>query len=875
MKGDFSRVRYEGSKQYTSVLMQQGRVQLDSDANEQRLIDEHLRLSMLRDVVGATGAPAGDAGFLIAPTPAAAPTSISIGAGRFYVNGLLCENPAVLDFTAQPNLSSSGTAIGTLISGLQAKTSSAVRIFLEAWQRFATPIDDPAIHEVALGAADTAGRLQTLWRVTAAPLPVAQPVATQISGIVGDLQMVQNSLNALPATSGFPSYATQITAALTALQATGAGVPAFAAAVGVWSQVAASITSFSGTDTPQFDAVVAATNNLGLALATMPTQLDCCAMPAYQPVRVPGTLNAQCQPATAPSPSIVTPTAGYRGVENQLYRVEIQTGGTPAQATFKWSRDNGSVLTGVTAVNGSTLTVTSLGHDSELGFAALQWVELTDDSNDLNADPPNRPGTLVQIQSVDPTQTPPTVTLTAATPPPALNVTTGHAKMRRWDQNSAAIPIAAGTWLSLENGIQVQFSTTGTYNAGDAWLIPARTATGTIDWPSTGGATPTPLAQQPWSTNVQIAAIACLHLDGSGHVTAEDCRGVFQPLVALTPPPGPPLPPPALHVNSISWANDDLMTLDNLTLKGLSLVLDGTPTGPVDSRNFLVTVDMPFAVAIPAPGVAGGQAMLPVVLAGTVISNGGTLAWSLPDNARDTVGALSAASEFYAASGLYMQARVTLKGHAVIGTINGAPAWLDGQCFGKPGTRFDNTPRVDYSYPSGNGAKASDFESWFSVAPVAVPTLTISPASVTLTAASPSPAVNGIVTLTFNALAATTVTLAITQTGTAPTVPSPTGILTETLGPTSPYVSIPASVVVPKAGGTPSQTFPIKITANPGGNTATVTFSATVQLASGFTPPAATATLTIIGYVPPPAPVGQGGTVLLPGSLFPTGSLHL
>lgn len=267
--------------------------------------------------------------------------------------------------------------------------------------------------------------------------------------------------------------------------------------------------------------------------------------------------------------------------------------------------------------------------------------------------------------------------------------------------------------------------------------------------------------------------------------------------------------------------------------------------------------------------------MLPVVLAGTVISNGGTLAWSLPDNARDTVGALSVASEFYAASGLYMQARVTLKGHAVIGTINGATAWLDGQCFGKPGTRFDGSPRVDYSYPSGNGSKASDFESWFSVAPVAVPTLTISPASVTLTAASPSPAVNGIVTLTFNALAATTVTLAITQTGTAPTVPTPTGILTETLGPTSPYVSIPASVVVPKAGGTPSQTFPIKITANPGGNTATVTFSATAQLASGFTPPAATATLTIIGYVPPPAPVGQGATLSLPGSIFPTGSLHL
>ena len=34
---------------------------------------------------------------------------------------------------------------------------------------------------------------------------------------------------------------------------------------------------------------------------------------------------------------------GYRGLENQTYRVEVHDGGAPGTATFKWSRDNGSV----------------------------------------------------------------------------------------------------------------------------------------------------------------------------------------------------------------------------------------------------------------------------------------------------------------------------------------------------------------------------------------------------------------------------------------------------------------------------------------------------------------------------------------------------
>ena len=178
--------------------------------------------------------------------------------------------------------------------------------------------------------------------------------------------------------------------------------------------------------------------------------------------------------------------------------------GTAAQATFKWSRDNGSVVTAISNVSGSTLTVASLGPDTELGFAANQWVELTDDTNALHSDPPEQPGVFAQIKVVDATQTPPTITLTAA---PNFTGAAGHAKARRWDQGSPPLKLNAGTMQPLENGVQVQFSVTGVYNSGDYWLIPARTSNASIDWPQTTGANPSPIPQKPTSTNVHVAAL--------------------------------------------------------------------------------------------------------------------------------------------------------------------------------------------------------------------------------------------------------------------------------------------------------------------------------------------------------------------------------
>src|SRR5690348_12389804 len=98
MKGDFSRIRFEKNKHYTAVLEQQGRVDLDADANEQRAIDHTLRETINRDVIGRYGAPEAAPGFEIKIDG----DKIQIGPGRYYVNGILCENNDWLDYDSQP-----------------------------------------------------------------------------------------------------------------------------------------------------------------------------------------------------------------------------------------------------------------------------------------------------------------------------------------------------------------------------------------------------------------------------------------------------------------------------------------------------------------------------------------------------------------------------------------------------------------------------------------------------------------------------------------------------------------------------------------------------------------------------------------------------
>lgn len=203
-------------------------------------------------------------------------------------------------------------------------------------------------------------------------------------------------------------------------------------------------------------------------------------------------------------PCELPPSGGYRGLENQLYRVEIHDPGLPgAGATFKWSRDNASVGSRVAAVVSATqLELETLGRDDVLCFADQQWVEITDDVREFA----QAAGEMRRITVDVATRR---VSFTPALP--AAMVAAGfaqrHLRVRRWDQSGRvfrtgpgsnttqvqdldaaastgviAVP-AAGTTLLLEHGITVSFASAGArgFRAGDWWVFAARTADASVE----------------------------------------------------------------------------------------------------------------------------------------------------------------------------------------------------------------------------------------------------------------------------------------------------------------------------------------------------------------------------------------------------------
>ena len=92
-------------------------------------------------------------------------------------------------------------------------------------------------------------------------------------------------------------------------------------------------------------------------------------------------------------------------------------------------------------------------------------------------------------------------------------------------------------WIALEDGIQVQFlpSPDATrqatlYRYGDYWMIPARVATGDIEWPSKlTGTTKVALPRSPRGIRHHYAPLAILKPVAAGW-TITDCRCDFQPL---------------------------------------------------------------------------------------------------------------------------------------------------------------------------------------------------------------------------------------------------------------------------------------------------------------------------------------------------------
>src|SRR5689334_8964798 len=108
MKGDFSTWRFDPTKHFTQVLKQQGRVDLDSDWNEQATIAQYMTRTLIMDLLGPQAGPVNYCGFALADAAAAglnaAAGDFVLGPGRYYVDGILAENTNPVYYSQQPSL---------------------------------------------------------------------------------------------------------------------------------------------------------------------------------------------------------------------------------------------------------------------------------------------------------------------------------------------------------------------------------------------------------------------------------------------------------------------------------------------------------------------------------------------------------------------------------------------------------------------------------------------------------------------------------------------------------------------------------------------------------------------------------------------------
>ena len=500
MKGDFSRSTFKGEKHFNSVRMQQGRVQLDSDWNEQVDIQRHLDQATRTDVIGVCGAPK-SGGFAIGFTTDN--QDLTIAPGRIYVDGILCEVDAswvtiaaFLDanhveveilfvdgreFEQDQWIQVSGEGAGvpvllkvdevntddnvlTLSDSIPAAIQSAARaqvrrittyatqpdlplsasptldgtylVYLDVWQHHVTALEDSELREVALGGPDTATRAKTLCQVK----HLSVPAGTTCESALVD-----------------------------------------------WDELTAASSA---------------------------------------------ALQARAEPdPTSSDPCVVAPSAGYRGLENQLYRIEIHDSGANGTATFKWSRENGSIVTDWVGKTDDDLEVASAGQDAVLGFSTGDWVELLEDSLELNGNP----GTLVQLSAVEGNVL--TIDSSTATGSVDRDDFPLNPRIRCWDLTEEdgtvprTVPDLADGYVAVEDGIEVQFRD-GEYRAGDYWLIPARTVSGDVDWPALDSGEPVP--QQPLGIGHRYCKLAVIMVDPtSGTTNIEDCREQFPPLTNI------------------------------------------------------------------------------------------------------------------------------------------------------------------------------------------------------------------------------------------------------------------------------------------------------------------------------------------------------
>jgi hypothetical protein len=536
VKADLTRKSFDPLKHFAQVLMQQGRVQLDADWNEQAGIVLHLLRRLAADQFGPAFRPRLGGGFGVLPLvstthPTGLTLDFGIQPGSFYVDGILCELEATPVRVITVSANNEITVAEWTIDG----GSFAVNQYVRLWNDSSNPGVIPAFQS---------------------PFQVSQITGT-------DYQNKTLTLDGIP--SGLtPNYVQRIITFRTQPDlpqpAQGQSLPpplvagSYLVYLDVWERLITYIEDDSIREVALNGPDTAARARVVWQVKALPHQpLACIPQAQLSGMLQPwtrGLLRARVQPAQASTdPCTISPDSRYRGAENQLYRIEIHTGNldpsgkpiTGASPSFKWSRDDGSttypiVRPPVSGTASTTVTLGSLGRDDRYGVAVGDYVEVQDDYSVLN----NIPGNLLQVQSINRTNL--TVVLGGVTTAGVGADQKLHPLLRRWDHKSGdpaqggaqvlpdgALPITGGTWLDLEDGVQVWFellpNVAPAYRSADYWLIPARVATGDVIWPadtwtdSQGNTVTGPAAKPPDGITHHYVSLALVTFGENGTVS--------------------------------------------------------------------------------------------------------------------------------------------------------------------------------------------------------------------------------------------------------------------------------------------------------------------------------------------------------------------
>jgi hypothetical protein len=496
MKGDFTRDTFDARKQYRQVLMQQGRVLLDAEWNEQAAISAHRVEATAVDIIGTNGGPEDHAAFGITTTTSKkngfspkdtlwvtgeGKKSLGSGglpkkgellfsSGHYYVDGMLCQVEQPFLFSNQPDHPGAQTLSGP--PGEKTTPGAALfyyLVYLDVWQRHITSIEDARLLEPALGGPDTATRAKTIWQVQAERMPDYRqdiPCFTQANDItskkgkvfpqltVRTRQSLEVSPCPVPESSGYKGlenqlYRVEIHCQGEADYLKNASDADTATLIG--NKLTVSI------DSQKY--------GVGKSIAIFTSSTD----------------------ATGTVTSVKRTFAKVIGVLNNTFILDHDPGVSGAvfthvvQATYKWSRENGSIAVGIKSPKDKEkiFELSNFLSANSQNLCSGDLVEILNDELELEG----KPGQLTFVAAAVKDGA---VELRDSLDTEIFPGGPGtHLKLRKWDGIDS---IQEGQWRTLERDIEIYFdSNKSGYRTGDYWQITARAASsnaqsGALDW---------------------------------------------------------------------------------------------------------------------------------------------------------------------------------------------------------------------------------------------------------------------------------------------------------------------------------------------------------------------------------------------------------